>query len=441
MTSALYENNGIGFDLKTPVPLQAVVNLKKSIWLYFALLVIEGGLRKWVLPGLATPLLLVRDPVALWIIYISWKNNLFPFSGYIVIAIITVLISSLTAIGIGHGNILVALYGARIMLFHFPLIFIIGKIFSKPDVLKIGKAILIVSIPMVILLSLQFYSPQSAFVNRGVGGDLAGSGFDGALGYYRPSGTFSFTTGTALFFGLAACFICYFWLHPGSINIFLLTISSASLLCAIPLSISRTLLFYIVCTLLFTAFAATINFKYLKKIILIPFIVLPIILLLYNTSFFQKATEVFFARFSNASKMEGGLQGTLIERYFGSMFKSIVGSFNIPFFGYGSGLGTNAGSQLLTGNRQFLLAEDEWGRIIGECGLLVGLLVILIRLSLSLKLAIVSFKNLVAGNSLPWILLSFGILVLPQGQWAQATTLGFAVFTGGLVIAAMSREC
>ena len=42
--------------------------LKKLFWAYFLLLIFEGALRKWILPQLSAPLLLVRDPIALLII-------------------------------------------------------------------------------------------------------------------------------------------------------------------------------------------------------------------------------------------------------------------------------------------------------------------------------------------------------------------------------------
>src|SRR5258708_39486843 len=38
--------------------------LTRFIFLYFWLLIFEGSLRKWVLPGLAAPLLVIRDPPA-----------------------------------------------------------------------------------------------------------------------------------------------------------------------------------------------------------------------------------------------------------------------------------------------------------------------------------------------------------------------------------------
>ena len=43
-------------------------SLKIAIWLYFLLWIFEGALRRWILPSLATPLLVVRDPIAIFII-------------------------------------------------------------------------------------------------------------------------------------------------------------------------------------------------------------------------------------------------------------------------------------------------------------------------------------------------------------------------------------
>ena len=40
---------------------QIAKRIKQMIWLYFFLLIFEGALRKWFLPFLATPLLVVRD--------------------------------------------------------------------------------------------------------------------------------------------------------------------------------------------------------------------------------------------------------------------------------------------------------------------------------------------------------------------------------------------
>ena len=170
--------------------------LKKGIWAYFLLLIFEGALRKWILPGLATPLLIIRDPIALWLIVASINRGLIKSNIYLALIVLTGITGTFTALFFGHGNLPVALFGARILLLHFPLIFIIGRIFNRADVISMGMKGLWISIPMTLLIALQFYSPQSAWVNRGIGGDISGGGFSGALGFFRPPGTFSFTNGT-----------------------------------------------------------------------------------------------------------------------------------------------------------------------------------------------------------------------------------------------------
>src|SRR6185436_16477403 len=54
--------------------------LRRLIWLYYALLLSEGMLRKWVVPSLSGPLLLIRDPVVIWAYFIAYRANLFPQS-------------------------------------------------------------------------------------------------------------------------------------------------------------------------------------------------------------------------------------------------------------------------------------------------------------------------------------------------------------------------
>src|SRR5438552_13164248 len=187
--------------------------LKAAIWLYFFLLIFEGALRKWVFPSLSNPLLVIRDPIAIWIFITARNKGYLKFNPYSFFMIMVGVIGIFTAVTVGHGNFYVAAFGARIYILQFPLIFAIGKIFEWEDVVKMGRAMLWISLPMTVLIGLQFYSPQDAWVNRGLGSDTAGAGFSGAMGYFRPPGTFSFTTGVSLFYGFVAAYIFYFWLH------------------------------------------------------------------------------------------------------------------------------------------------------------------------------------------------------------------------------------
>lgn len=412
--------------------------LKKGIWIYFLLLIFEGSLRKWILPGLATPLLIVRDPFALWLIYESWRRNLLPSSIYLKGVIIIGLIAIYTAIFVGHGNLLVALYGARIILVHIPLMFIIGEIFDFQDLIKIGRCTLWISIPMAILTYLQFKSPQSAWVNRGVGGDMEGAGFSGSGDFFRPPGTFSFTIGVSLFFGWLAPFVFYFWLNPSLVKKWLLIGSTVALLIAIPVSISRALLFEVFLTFLFAVIASMRNPDNLKKILLALGLLFIAVGLLSQTPFFQIALGAFTDRFNTANEQEGGLvKGVLIDRFLGGLVESLSGSTKVPFFGFGLGMGTNVGSQLLFGRQAFVIAEGAWGQHVGEVGPVMGMAIIFGRIALAFKMIFVSFKKLRSGDYLAWLLTSFGFLVVMQASWAQPTSLGFCVMIGGVILAAM----
>ncbi|WP_222430978.1 hypothetical protein [Mucilaginibacter pallidiroseus] len=411
--------------------------LKKGIWLYILLLMFEGALRKWGLPALAAPLLIVRDPVAIALLFVSAKHGLFPSNNYVWTMILVAILAFFIAITIGHGSLTVAVYGTRILILHFPLMFLIGKIFDHDDVIKVGKFMLYLSIPMLLLIAVQFYSPQSALVNRGVGGDIQGGGFAGALGFFRPPGTFSFTSGNTQFWSVVGVFVTYFWLNNSGVNKILLIAATFCVIASIPLSISRTLIFQIVITVTFALLSVSRSPKHLGQMLGGLVLVIIAVALLNNFSFFQQASEALVTRYSAASDSEGGLEGTLGNRFLGGLLGALQQD-NQPFFGYGIGMGTNVGARLLTGNvDSFLIAEEDWGRLVGELGRIMGIIVIVLRVWFCVRAAWLSYKQLTQHNVLPWIILSMAFVFIAQSQWAQPTTLGFSTLIGGLLIASL----
>ncbi len=418
----------------------AVISLlKKGVWAYFLLLIFEGAIRKWVLPGLSDLFLIIRDPLVFAMLVYAWKKNILPNNIFIVWMTIIGVVAIFTALFLGHGNLFVSIFGARILLLHFPFIFLIGKLLNHDDVVKIGKVVVWISIPMAVLISLQFYSPQSAWVNRAVGGGF-GSAFGGSMGYFRPPGTFSFTNGTTLFFSLVGAFVFYFWLKPNQINRLVLMAATGGLIMAIPFSISRGLTFTLVVMVLFVLVAVSRKPKYFGKILVAGFATILAFSLLSNTEFFETAFGVLTRRFESAAISEGGVEGTISHRYFGDMIEAITEATELPFFGLGIGMGTNVGSALMSGGRGFLIAEGEWGRLVGEMGALMGIAVIAMRLIIGFKLAVASYLRLKDGDILPWMILSFALLVFPQGQWAQPTTLGFSTLVVGLLLATLKED-
>lgn len=417
---------------------------RKAIWIYIFLLIFEGALRKWFLPSLATPLLLVRDPIVIWLTIVGFQKGWIK-SGYAIIMMVVACLSFILTMFIGHQNLFVALFGWRIYFFHFPMIFVMGKVLTRADLLKIGQFMLWVSIPMTLLIFIQFHSPQSAWVNMGVGGEGT-AGFSGALGYNRPPGTFSFTSGYVMYQAIVGCYLLYYLLMNDTLpkeyqfSKIVLIILAGCYLLSIPTSISRTHFFQTLVFLFFLFIAAMRKNKLKSKFIKFAILAIVVGIILFISGVVGTSIDAFTARFEGANEVEGGVEGVIGDRYVGGLLGSLI-NFDIPILGYGIGLGTNVGAKLMGGNMYSFgfNGEVEWSRIIGECGMLLGLIIIGIRLFFSLDIWKRAYNLLVKKyDLLPWMLSAGMMLTIPQGQWAIPTNLGFCILFGGLTLAAIN---
>jgi hypothetical protein len=132
-----------------------------------------------------------------------------------------------------------------------------------------------------------------------------------------------------------------------------------------------------------------------------------------------------------------GVQHGIIARYLGGLGESIEIAGRTPPFGYGLGIGTNAGAALLTGSRAFLLGESEWSRVIAESGPVLGYAYILLRLWICWFLIRRGWEALKRDEAMPLLLVAAAGLDLISGQFGQPTTLGFAVLSAGLALASV----
>ena len=416
-------------------------SIKIAIWLYFLLWIFEGALRKWILPSLATPLLVVRDPIAIYIIVRAVYLNIKFINSYIFFGLLFTLFGLVITLTFGHGNLFVALYGARIMLLHFPLIFIIGQVFTKEDVLKMGRFLLWMNIFMTIIVYFQFISPQTAFINIGIGGE-GSAGFSGAMGFSRPPGTFSFTSGLTIFYTAVSVFVFYFWLSKDYCSKILLYASTIILVIALPLTISRGAVVGVAIVGLFAIIVSATNSKTIFKIIITGIIFYFVIIILeqYST-IFSLSTEVFMHRVdvANKSTSGGGFTDSIFLRMLNDFTAPIVDLFNKPMFAGNLGMGTNAGAQMLNGKTTFLISETEFGRLGGEQGIVFGGGLIVLRIFLAVSIAIKSLKLPQKERLLPFIICGAACVAIIQGQWAQPSVLGYAIIMTGLVFASLKK--
>ncbi len=414
-----------------------------AVWLYVVLLVFEGALRKWLLPSLATPLLLVREPIVVWLVCVALARGWIGY-GWVKAMMFVATLSLVLSLLFGHHNVLVALYGWRIYFFHFPMMFVMGRLLSRRELLRVCRFFVWLSVPMTMLIVVQFYSPQDAWVNIGVGGEGT-AGFAGAAGFMRPPGTFSFTSGYVAFQSVVGCVLLYYLVANGSLAAgsrlprWLLAVALVCYVVAIPTSISRTNFFQTAVFLAFLLSAAVFSSHYRAQAVRFVVVGVVAVALLAASGLLETNVEVFAARFEGANEAEGGVEGVLLDRYLGGLIGALVAA-DIPLLGYGLGIGTNVGARLMGGNMYSFgfNGEVEWQRIVGECGFVLGVTIILMRLLFGLKMLQKAWLRLRDdADLLPWMLAAGMILCVPQGQWGIPTNLGFCVLLGGMTLAAI----
>ncbi len=415
--------------------------IKKGIWLYLILLIFEGALRKWVLPGAQEVLLIVRDPVLLGIYALAVFSGIVPRSAFLSFLVALVGASFVASFLAGQTNILVTLYGLRTNYLHVPLIWIMAEVLDREDVERIGSFVLIMVIPMMLVMAKQFRSPMNAFINRGVGGDEVGQIY-GALGRIRPPGFFAFITGPMVFFPLAAAFFMHQATTGRRLWLPVVAACGVALFIAMPVSISRG-------TMIMTGLVAAIYLVGMGRLglintSLIRFGVVGVLLLLALSllPIFNEARDVFMSRWDTAAaEAHGDAWGSLTSRVLSNFTLPFQSALAAPFFGHGVGVGSNVGARLLSGQVGFLLAEDEWGKIFLELGPILGGAFIGFRVALTGYLLLVSTRALLRDRDpLPLGIWAACSPVILFHQWAPPTLLGFAVIGGGLVLASLNRS-
>jgi hypothetical protein len=413
--------------------------LKRLVWLYFWLLLIEGAMRKWWLPGLSAPLLIIRDPVVLTIYFLAHQHRLVPRENLYRFLMLQA-VAGIFVVGAQYLILrvppFVLLYGYRTLFLHFPLIFLFPLIFNREDVLRMGRWFLVLSVPMAVLMAVQFNSPADAWINRTVGNSGTFQ-ISSAMGKIRPPGTFSFVSGSVGFFGLVTAFLGYGLVAKRrTYDNWILVGAAIAVGLAVAVSGSRATILSGGIVVLAWMFGAVAGQRISSAVTNSLMIVIIAIFVLGQIDLFQQGKEILNERFEMGHEVEAR-EGGLAGRFFGELIRPLQMISDLPFFGAGLGVGTNVGAALLTGKMQFLMSEGEWGRVLLEMGPLFGLLFIGFRIALTVRLGRDSLEAARRSDLLPIVLFSACAVSLFSGQISQPTTLGFTVLGAGLCWASL----
>ena len=416
--------------------------IRVLIWLYLVLLLLEGALRKWIVPPLSDPLLIVRDPVVIAIYVLALRARIFPSNGYVislgVIAFLSMLASVIVLSTYFPMKLIleVTLYGFRSNFLHLPLIFVMGTVMDEEDVKKIGWFILIGMIPMSLLMMAQFKATPDSFINRAAG---LGEGLQltAGGGKIRPAGTFSFTSGPVFYVAVATAFVVYGALSRFTYKLWLLVASTVALVIAAAVSGSRGCVASALLVIAAILVILLIKPKAVNQFGRILLIVVIGAVIISRLPIFKEGVDILSDRFtSSAEAADTTVIRGMVDRTISGFTEGLTNLDKPPLFGYGLGIGTAGGARFLIGRGAFLLSENEWTRVLFESGPILGLAFLFWRTALTLRLGYLSILLLKRGAILPILLFASAFAGLLNGQLGQPTNLGFAAFLSGLCLAA-----
>ena len=407
--------------------------INKLIWVYFILLLFEGALRKWFLPGLSQGLLIIRDPIVIGIYYLCYAKGLFPLDNkYLQRCFQWVTIAIVISFFVNRAHPLTIAYGARTNLLHFPLIFIMARALSFNDVLNFGKAFLLLALPMTWVVAQQFQADRFDIMNvasGGTGHQMLTSGDK-----VRASGTFSFVSGIVFYYCFSVAFIIYGFLIRGTFPKWMLYLGTSATLLAMVTAGSRSVIAECLQVVACIGFLAYFKPSEFGRIAAATFGFSVLAVIIYSQiELFQEGLNFLSLRFEEAANVEGNPIEAYFTRYIDIIVSPYYYNMWTGFFGNGLGTATRAGSALGGGVGG---AELSWSRPVLENGLLIGIFFIAWRIWITKDLLLISIKAVKRGSYLSIFLFGAAGPVLLFSPFGQPTNLGFAAFGGGLCLAA-----
>jgi hypothetical protein len=204
-------------------------NWRRSVKIALVLAVIEGSIRKWVLPQASDLVYFMKDIILLgayarYFIFEDKSKRAVALPGLKILLWIAMILIGLQVFNIRLASAAVGLFGFKAYLLYVPLCFMLRDVFRSTEELQsFLKWYLLLVIPVGALGALQFFSPPDSPINTYVAGeeaDIATFGGSDEIVRARITGTFSYISGytayltvcQALLFSLLAVKLNKVWM-------------------------------------------------------------------------------------------------------------------------------------------------------------------------------------------------------------------------------------
>jgi hypothetical protein len=408
------------------------------VFLIYILMLVEGPLRKWFAPGLATPIYFLRDPVVIFlyayclhgrlIVFDGWARTWLTFAAIVsLIGIIPYMLESVD----GRAWIL----GVRTYWLYMPLAFVIASTFDRADLLRFLRWNLVLAIPYAVLIIAQYRAPPSAWINSGIGGD------EGVVmltdDMVRTNGLFTYTgQNTNFSAALTAFFIAYLVAQKESKKAKLLCVMAVGAVAAIAvLSGSRAIYFLVAASVVVTLVGLNVMKNRLAGIRATLLIACSVgLAALLFVHVFSDAYKAMEDRLEHTKGFEGPIQYRAVAGFLAFLWPLE----SAPLLGHGIGLGAPSISRFL--NRPELeLGEADLQRNVNELGVVFGLLFVVLRFLFAAYLVIVSLRAARAGYPEFLPLAGFAALGISGAAITNSTLNGFPYWLGAGLILASTR--
>lgn len=212
-------------------------NWRRSVVAVLVLAVLEGALRKWVLPQASQLLYFLKDIVLIgaYLRFFLLEKALRPSLPYKNLIVVFVGLS-LTwgicqAFNPSLGSPIIGILGLKNYYLYIPLMWLVADMFkTEADLYQFLRSYLLICIPVGILAISQFFSPPTSPLNVYAWGEESGIGIaTGIGGAVRVTGTFSYLGGYNVFLVFCLCLLLPLLLKKQSLLWQWITIAEFSL--------------------------------------------------------------------------------------------------------------------------------------------------------------------------------------------------------------------
>ncbi len=354
---------------------------RKGLIFFYIWILLEGSLRKWVLPGLASPLFFGKYAImaVLTLYFIGNREKISrvsaPYMGVLLFFVIYCLLE-LFNMDVTDTPV-VGFVGMAVHLGFLPLVFLLPRAITRSaQIDKIFSVLVWVMLPIFVLGMIQYFSPPDSFINKYVSEDL---GIAVVGDHARITTVFSYLAGhTALLsFVMPFMFILVttgFRMKQGRvvvIAVFLLGLLN------LLMTGSRGPVGFFVIDVILISLGIGLGFaghKLNKSLFIVQLVVVSLLGLVVLTQTEQgtEALDAFVARVEGNSDVGYRVEDAL------DPFKFLDTS---GLIGFGPGTTYEANQKYLTGRERMpVYWEEESERVVIELGLIGFLIVTVLRL-------------------------------------------------------------